>query len=80
MPEVTFTIIFFYSFPEAMVLALLSLSLLGIRPDFRQTLLIVGRGDRFLVPLIPCNCTFLYPCIQLIAYYNVFFAFLVSLP
>lgn len=42
MPEVTFTIIFLYSFPEAMVLALLSLSMLGIRPGFRQILLIGG--------------------------------------
>ncbi|EGO63207.1 sensor histidine kinase [Acetonema longum] len=42
MPEITFTIILFYSFPEAMVLVLLSLSLLGIRPGFRKILLIGG--------------------------------------
>lgn len=40
MPEIDFTVVIFNSFPEAMVLAWLSLSLLGIRPRFRQILLI----------------------------------------
>jgi signal transduction histidine kinase len=48
MPEIDFTIIIFNSFPEAMVLAWLSLSLLGMRPSFRQILLI-GGGQTLVV-------------------------------
>ncbi|VBB05139.1 signal transduction histidine kinase sporulation regulator spoob [Lucifera butyrica] len=40
MPEITFPIILFNSFPEAMVVAWLGLSLLGLKPSFRQILLI----------------------------------------
>ncbi len=40
MPEIDFKVVIFNSFPEAMVLAWLSLSLLGIRPRFYQILLI----------------------------------------
>jgi two-component system, LytTR family, sensor histidine kinase AgrC len=40
MPEINLTIILFNSFPEAMVLAWLCLSLVGLRPGFRQILLI----------------------------------------
>jgi two-component system, LytTR family, sensor histidine kinase AgrC len=40
VPEVNLTILLFNSFPEAMVITYLSLSLLGTRPDFRQILLI----------------------------------------
>lgn len=40
MPEIDFAVVVFNSFPEAMALTWLSLSLLGIRPLFRQVLLI----------------------------------------
>ncbi|MBP2632110.1 MAG: citS 1 [Firmicutes bacterium] len=38
MPEIDFAVVVFNSFPEAMALTWLSLSLLGIRPLFRQVL------------------------------------------
>jgi two-component system sensor histidine kinase AgrC len=40
VPEIDFMVVVFNSFPEAMVLAWLSLSILGSRPNFRQILLI----------------------------------------
>jgi two-component system sensor histidine kinase AgrC len=38
MPKLNFIIILVYSFPEALILGWLSLSLLGLRPTFRQIL------------------------------------------
>jgi signal transduction histidine kinase len=49
MPEINFAIIVFNSFPEAMVLACLSLSLLGVRASFRQILLIGGGQTIFVM-------------------------------